>query len=45
VLGVLEVLNKRSDDGFTQDDASVLSVLATLAALALDFATCAPKRE
>ncbi|MBN1812993.1 MAG: GAF domain-containing protein [Anaerolineae bacterium] len=39
VLGVLEVLNKRSDDGFTEDDASVLSVLATLAALALDFAT------
>ncbi|MBN1978127.1 MAG: GAF domain-containing protein [Anaerolineae bacterium] len=38
-LGVLEVLNKRSDDGFTEDDASVLSVLATLAALALDYAT------
>jgi GAF domain-containing protein len=43
VLGVLEVLNKRSDDGFTQDDASVLSVLATLAALALDFATSSSK--
>ena len=40
-LGVLEVLNKRSDDGFTEDDASVLSVLATLAALALDYATSA----
>jgi signal transduction protein with GAF and PtsI domain len=38
-LGVLEVLNKRSDDGFTDDDASVLAVLATLAALALDYAT------
>lgn len=45
VLGVLEVLNKRSDDGFTKDDASVLSVLATLAALALDFATSSPNRE
>jgi GAF domain-containing protein len=45
VLGVLEVLNKRSSDEFTEDDASVLSVLATLAALALDFATCAPNRE
>lgn len=43
VLGVLEVLNKRSDDGFTKDDASVLSVLATLAALALDFATSVGK--
>jgi GAF domain-containing protein len=40
-LGVLEVLNKRSDDGFTEDDASLLSVLATLAALALDYATSA----
>jgi len=40
-LGVLEVLNKRSDEGFTDDDASVLSVLATLAALALDYATVA----
>jgi len=45
VLGVLEVLNKRSDDGFTQDDASVLAVLATLAALALDFATCASNNK
>jgi GAF domain-containing protein len=45
VLGVLEVLNKRSDDGFTEDDASVLSVLATLAALALDFATSASGRK
>jgi GAF domain-containing protein len=44
VLGVLEVLNKRSDDGFTKDDASVLSVLATLAALALDFATSAASK-
>jgi NtrC-family two-component system sensor histidine kinase KinB len=43
-LGVLEVLNKRSDDGFTEDDASVLSVLATLAALALDYATSAPSK-
>lgn len=41
VLGVIEVLNKRSDDGFTGDDASLLSILATLAALALDFATSA----
>ena len=41
VLGVLEVLNKRSDDGFTKDDASVLAVLATLAALALDYTSVA----
>jgi GAF domain-containing protein len=39
MLGVLEVLNKRSDEGFTDDDVSVLSVLATLAALALDYTT------
>jgi GAF domain-containing protein len=42
VLGVLEVLNKRSGKEFTEDDVSVLSVLATLAALALDYATSAP---
>jgi signal transduction protein with GAF and PtsI domain len=42
VLGVLEVLNKRTEEGFTEDDTSVLSVLATLAALALDYATSAP---
>jgi GAF domain-containing protein len=42
-LGVLEVLNKRTDDGFTEDDASVLSVLATLAALALDYAPSVSK--
>ena len=45
VLGVLEVLNKRSSDEFTDDDASVLSVLATLAALALDFATSTSSKE
>jgi GAF domain-containing protein len=37
VMGVIEVLNKRSEDGFTEDDASALFVLATLAALALDY--------
>jgi GAF domain-containing protein len=37
VMGVLEVLNKRSEDGFTEDDASALVILATLAALALDY--------
>ena len=45
VLGVLEVLNKRSDDGFTKDDASVLAVLATLAALAMDFAISVSNSE
>jgi hypothetical protein len=34
---VIEVLNKRSEDGFTEDDASALFVLGTLAALALDY--------
>lgn len=37
VVGVIEVINKRSDEGFTDDDASALFVLATLAALALDY--------
>ena len=37
VMGVIEVLNKRSEDGFTEDDASALFILATLAALALDY--------
>ena len=38
VLGVIEVLNKRSGEGFTEDDASLLAVLATLSASALDYA-------
>ena len=42
VLGVIEVVNKRSGDDFTEDDASLLSVLATLAASALDYAASAP---
>ncbi|MFQ6100397.1 MAG: GAF domain-containing protein [Anaerolineae bacterium] len=37
-LGVIEVLNKRSGDDFTDDDASLLSILATIAASALDYA-------
>ncbi len=38
VMGVIEVLNKRSSQNFTSDDASLLSILATLAASALDYA-------
>jgi GAF domain-containing protein len=38
VLGVIEVLNKRSREDFTEDDASVLSILAVLTASALDYA-------
>lgn len=41
VLGVIEVLNKRSGADFTEDDASLLSVLATLSASALDYAASA----
>ncbi len=37
-LGVIEVINKRSGQSFTEDDASLLLILATLAALALDYA-------
>jgi len=38
VMGVIEVLNKRSGEGFTEDDASLLSILATISASALDYA-------
>jgi GAF domain-containing protein len=38
VLGVIEVINKRSGDKFTDDDANLLSILATLSASALDYA-------
>lgn len=38
VLGVIEVLNKRGREDFSEDDASLLSILATLAASALDYA-------
>jgi len=39
VLGVIEVLNKRGGEDFSEDDASLLSILAALAASALDYAT------
>jgi len=42
VLGVIEVLNKRSREDFTDDNASLLSILATLAASALDYAASTP---
>jgi GAF domain-containing protein len=38
VLGVIEVLNKRSGEDFTEADASLLSILAALSASALDYA-------
>jgi len=44
VLGVIEVLNKRSGEGFTDDDASLLSILATLSATALDYAESAMRK-
>lgn len=44
VLGVIEVINKRSGERFTNDDASQLSILATLAASALDYAASPPEK-
>jgi GAF domain-containing protein len=41
VLGVIEVLNKRSGEEFTDDDASLLLILAALSASALDYAASA----
>jgi len=45
VLGVIEVLNKRSGEGFTDDDASLLSILATLSASALDYAASVETKD
>ena len=42
ILGAIEVINKRSGDDFTEEDASLLSVLASLAASALDYAASTP---
>lgn len=43
-LGVIEVVNKRTGVDFTEEDASLLSILAALAASALDYATSGPSR-
>jgi len=45
VLGVIEVINKRTGEVFTEEDASLLSILATLAASALDYATSAAAEQ
>ena len=45
VLGVIEVLNKRSGDDFTTDDARLLSILATISASALDYAATVIEAE
>jgi GAF domain-containing protein len=45
VLGVIEVMNKRSGEDFTEEDASLLAVLGTLAASALDYAASAPLKN
>jgi GAF domain-containing protein len=42
VLGVVEVINKQAGKEFAEADASLLSILATLAASALDYATSVP---
>jgi len=44
-LGVIEVLNKRSGEEFTDDDVALLSILSTLAASALDYAASTPMEE
>jgi len=41
-LGVIEVINKAGGEPFTEDDASLLSILATLSASALDYAASVP---
>jgi GAF domain-containing protein len=41
-LGVVEVLNKQSAEGFTADDANLLAILATISASALDYAASVP---
>lgn len=44
-LGVIEVLNKRSGENFTNEDAKLLSILATLSASALDYAASVIEAE
>ncbi|MBN1177619.1 MAG: GAF domain-containing protein [Anaerolineae bacterium] len=44
-LGVIEVVNKRSGEPFDDKDASLLSILATLSASALDYAASAQIEE
>ena len=44
-LGVIEVLNKRSGEDFTNNDAKLLSILATLSASALDYAAAVIEAE
>ncbi|NLE43882.1 MAG: GAF domain-containing protein [Chloroflexi bacterium] len=44
VLGVIEAINKRSGEPFTEDDESLLSILATMTASALDYAASGPHR-
>lgn len=38
VIGVLEIVNKRSEDGFSQDDIQIATTLASQAAIALENA-------
>lgn len=45
VLGVIEVVNKHTGEQFNDDDISLLSILGTLAASALDYAATAPPRK
>ncbi|MEE8392315.1 MAG: GAF domain-containing protein [Anaerolineae bacterium] len=45
VLGIVEVINKRSGDKFTDDDVNLLSILVALAASALDYAASAEVNE
>lgn len=44
-LGVIEVINKRSGDDFTEDDVSLLAILAALSASALDYAASVAVEE
>ena len=41
-LGVIEAINKQSGDSFTEEDVNLLSILATIAATALDYAASTP---
>ena len=45
VLGVIEVLNKSSGQDFAEADQDLLSLLAVIAAIALDDLARAPEPE
>ncbi len=45
IIGVLEVINQKYDDGFDEEDVTVLNIFATQAAIAIENARLLAERE